>query len=95
MVGGGGVVDARPPMYSEDPSASVSRIVVLGAVVVVVLPLTGRRFAAEFLVLASGLEVKRFLLLPPLSRLLVRDAFCGPLGLATSLMPRLKGNHLD
>lgn len=83
-------------MYSEDPSASVNRIVVLGAVVVVVLLLllAGRRFAAEFLVLASGLEVKRFLLLPPLSRLLGRDAFCGPLGLATSLMPRLEENQL-
>lgn len=67
---------------------------VLGGAAVVVLLLLeadGRRLAApEFLVLCSDL-VEMSLLLPPLLRLLGRDAFCGPLDLATSLMPGLEG----
>lgn len=78
-------------MYSEDPSASVRRIVVLGGAAVV--EAAGRRLAApEFLVLCSDL-VEMSLLPPPLLRLLGRDAFCGPLDLATSLMPGLEGNN--
>lgn len=70
-------MDALPPIYRDEPSASVSLKVVLGGGDWVVLetagrraPLAGRTDVDVF----SGFPFKRFLVLP-LSRLRDRDGF--------------------
>lgn len=87
------MVDALPPMYREEPSASVSLKVVLGggACVVLVELTAGRRapLGLREVAGASVLPFRRFRVLA-LSRLRDLEGFWGPLGLATSLMPSLE-----
>ena len=92
-MGGGGVV-VRPPTYSEDPSASVRRMVVLFVGASVVLETRFRpppvRRVVSLVDLSSVAMRLRFDAV--LSRDLEREGFLGELGLATSLIPNLQRN---
>lgn len=75
-MGGAGVVEPLPPMYSDDPLGSVSLMVVVAGVVVVLPLLPGRRAALEPRELDSDSEFRCFLVLVmPFSRLLERSGF--------------------